>query len=160
MHQDRAHRGAVESPLEGTPKTVTVRREADGWYITISRAEVPTRPLPLTGVDTGIDLGLESIATLADGCQMANPRLFRVAERHLKRAQRRVARRKQGSHRRRKAVHLLAQAHQRVRRTRADFHHTTARWLVRQYDTISHEDLQTANMLKNHHVATSIADAG
>jgi putative transposase len=147
-------------PLQGTPKTVTVCREADGWYGTISCAGVPGRPLPLTGEQTGIDLGLESFATLADGSQIANPRIFRVAERHLRRAQRRVARRVQGSRRRKKAVHLLARAHQRVRRTRTDFHHKTALALVRQYDTISHEDLQTANLLKNHHLAKSIADAG
>src|SRR6516164_2122907 len=43
-------------PLEGTPKTVTVCREADGWYVTCSCAEVPSRPLPPTGEQTGIDL--------------------------------------------------------------------------------------------------------
>ena len=32
--------------------------------------------------------------------------------------------------------------------------------LVREYDTIYHEDLQVANMLKNHHLAKCIADAG
>jgi putative transposase len=147
-------------PVEGTPKTVTVSREADGWYATNSCAEVPARPLQVTGEETGIDLGLESFATLADGSQVANPRIFRVAERHLRRAQRRVTRRKKGSHRRRKAVHLLARAHQRVQRMRVDFHHKTALGLVRQYDTIYHEDLQTANMLKNHHLAKAIADAG
>jgi putative transposase len=40
-----------------------------------------------------------------------------------------------------------------------DFHHKTALGLVRAYDTIYYEDLQTANMLKNHHLAKSIADA-
>jgi len=65
---------------------------------------VPIQPLPATGHETGIDLGLESFATLADGSQIANPRIFRVAERKLKRAQCRVSRRKKGSHRRRKAV--------------------------------------------------------
>src|SRR5262249_4243583 len=64
------------------------------------------------------------------------------------------------SHRWRKAVHHLARAHQRVRRARADFHHKTALALVRQYDTIYHEDLQTANLLRNHHLAKSISDAG
>jgi putative transposase len=47
-----------------------------------------------------------------------------------------------------------------VRRARADFHHKTALALVRQYDTMYHEDLQTANMVKNHHLAKSISDAG
>jgi putative transposase len=147
-------------PIEGTPKTVTVCREADGWYVAFSCADVPVKPLPRTGEETGIDLGLESFATLADGESIANPRIFRVAERHLRRAQRRVSRRVKGSRRRRKAVHLLARAHQRVRRARVDYHHKTARSLVRRYDTIYHEDRQTANMLKSHHLAKSISDAG
>jgi putative transposase len=147
-------------PPEGTPKTVTSSRDVDGWYVAISCAEVPVRPLPLIGQQTGIDLGLDSFATLADGSQIANPRIFRVAERTLRRAQRRVSRRPKGSKRRRNAVRLVARAHQRVRRARADFQHKTALALIRQYDTISHEDLQTANMLKNHHLAKSIADAG
>src|SRR5690348_16211545 len=118
-------------PLDGTPKTVTVVREADGWFASFSWAEVPCQPLPPTGQETGIDLGLESFATLADGSQVANPRIFRVAEMALRRAQRRVSRRKRGSHRRRKAVVLLAKAHQRVRRARQDFHHKTALALAR-----------------------------
>jgi putative transposase len=144
----------------GIPKTVTISREADGWYACFSCEGVPVQPLPATGREMGIDLGLESFATLADGSQIANPRHYRTAERALKRAQRQVSRRKKGSHRRHKAVRLLARAHQQVRRARADFHHKTALSLVRRYDTIYHEDLQTANLLRNHHLATSIADAG
>jgi putative transposase len=147
-------------PIEGTPKTVTISREADGWYVCISCTEVPVQPLPLTGHETGIDVGLESFATLADGAMIHNPRCYRKAERTLKTAQRRVSRRKQGSTRRRKAVQLLARAHLKVKRQRADFHHKATLKLVQDNDTIYHEDLQTANMLKNHHLAKSIADAG
>ncbi len=147
-------------PLEGTPKTVTIRREADGWYVAFSCVDVPIRPLPGTGQQTGIDLSVESFATLANGTPIENPRIFHVAEMHLKRAQRRVSRRKKGSHRRRKAVKLLARAHQKVRRVRQDFHHKEARKLVQAYDTIYHESLQVANLLKNHHLAKAIADAG
>jgi putative transposase len=89
-----------------------------------------------------------------------NPRCYRKAERALKTAQRRVSRRRKGSHRRRKAVKLLARAHLKVKRQRADFHHKTALQLVRQNETIYHEELQTANMVKNHYLAKSIADAG
>ncbi len=147
-------------PLVGTPKTVTLSREADGWYVCISCADVPMQPLVPTGQETGIDLGLESFATLANGTMIHNPRCYRWAERHLKTAQRKVSRRKKGSNRRRKAVRLLAKAHQTVKRQRVDSHHKTALQLVRQFDTIYHEDLQTANMLKNHHLAKSISDAG
>jgi putative transposase len=47
----------LSRPLEGTPKTVTISREADGWYVAISCAEVPTHPLPPTSQATGVDLG-------------------------------------------------------------------------------------------------------
>src|SRR5262249_43633725 len=147
-------------PIEGTPKTVTISREADGWYVCFSCADVPMQPLPVTGHETGIDLGLESFATLADGTMIHNPQCYRKAERRLKTAQRRVSRRKRGSHRRRKAVTLLAKAHLRVRRQRADFHHKEALKLVQANDAIYHEDLQTANMVKNRHLAKSISDAG
>jgi putative transposase len=150
----------LHRPLEGVPKTVTISREADGWYACISCAEVPTQPLPRTGHETGIDLGIESFATLSDGARIFHPGWYRQAEHALKTAQRRVSRRKKGSHRRRKAVTLLAKAHQKVRRQRADFHHKTAFALIRENDTIYHENLQPANMVRNHHLAKSINDAG
>jgi putative transposase len=147
-------------PIEGTPKTVTISQEADGWYVCFTCADVPIQPLPTTGQEGGIDLGLEAFATLSDGTRIVSPGWYHKAERALKTAQRRVSRRKKSSHRRRKAVALLAKAHQVVRRQRQDFHHKTALTLVRANDVIYHEDLQTANMLKNHHLAKSIADAG
>jgi putative transposase len=147
-------------PMEGTPKTVTISHEADGWYVAISCAEVPAQPLLATGQETGIDLGLESFATLADGTRILTPGCYRKAERYLAKCQRRVSRRKKGSQRRHKAVAVLAKAHQTVRRQRCDYHHKTALQLVRQYDTIYHEDLRVANMVKNHHLAKSISDAG
>jgi putative transposase len=147
-------------PLGGTPKTVTVSREADGWYVCFSCADVPMRLLPPTGQETGIDLGIEAFATRSDGTRIFNPGWYRKAERALKAAQRRISRRKKGSSRRGKAVILLAKAHQKVHRQRQDFHHKTALALVRATDVIYHEDLQTANMLKNHHLAKSISDAG
>jgi putative transposase len=147
-------------PIEGTPRTVTISKEADGWYVAISCADVPISPLPPTGQETSIDLGLESFAILADGSRIFTPGNYRKAEAYLRRCQRRVARRKKGSHRRRKAVVLLAKAHQHICNQRRDFHHKAALALVRENDTIYHEDLQTANMVRNHHLAKSIQDAG
>jgi putative transposase len=108
-------------PLEGTPKTVTISREADGWYVAIPCANVPMHPLPETGQETGIDLGLEAFATLADGTRILTPGSYRRAERYLAK---------------------------------------TALDLVRANDVIYHEELRVANMVRNHHLAKSIADAG
>src|SRR5262249_53494125 len=100
-------------------------------YVCFSCADAPLRPLPSTGQETGIDLGIESFATLSDGARIFNPGWYRNAERTLKTAQRRVSRRKKGSNRRRKAVVLLAKAHQKVPRQRQDYHHKTALDLAR-----------------------------
>jgi putative transposase len=147
-------------PLEGTPKTVTITKEADGWYVCISCADVPVQPLPPTGRDTGIDVGLKVFLITAEGDAVENPRHYRKAERELAKAQRRVSRRKKGSKRRRKAVQLLARKHQKVQRQRRDFHHKTALAPIQQYDTIYLEDLRVANMVRNAHLAKSIGDAG
>jgi putative transposase len=147
-------------PVQGTPKTVTISKEADGWYASISCANVPVQPLPATGQEAGIDLGIEAFATLSNGTRIFSPGWYRKAEHTLKTAQRRVSRRKKGSNRRKKAVALLAKAHQTVRRQRQDFHHKTALALIQANDTIYHEDLQVRNLVKNHHLAKSIQDAG
>ena len=108
----------IHRPLAGTPKTVTISREADGWYASFSCAEVPVAPLPATGHETGIDVGLQVFRVTADGEAVENPRHYRHAERALRTAQRRVARRTPGSHRRRTAVQLLTRHHQTVQRQR------------------------------------------
>ncbi|HEY7094330.1 MAG TPA: transposase, partial [Ktedonobacterales bacterium] len=78
----------VHRPLEGTPKTATIRRTATGkWFVTISCEWGPT-PLPPTGRQVGIDVGLVTFATRSDGEAIANPRFFRREERALARAQR------------------------------------------------------------------------
>jgi putative transposase len=133
-------------PIRGTIKTVTLSKEADGWHVCFACAEVPAEPLPRTGKETGIDVGLKVFLLTADGQPVENPRHYRKAERALKKAQQRVSRRKKGSRRRRKAVRMLAKRHQHVRRQRADFHHKTALDLVRTYDTIYVEAIQPANL--------------
>jgi len=67
--------------LEGTPKTVTISKEADGWYACLSCADVPIQPLPPSGQETGIDLGIEAFASLSDGARIFHPGWYRKAER-------------------------------------------------------------------------------
>jgi len=128
--------------------------------VCFSCTDVPAPPLPATGRETGIDVGLKVFLITAAGAIVANPRPYRYAERRLKKAPRRVAQRKKGSQRRRKAVGNLQRAQQPVQRQRTDFHHKTALALLLLYDTITLEDLRVANLVRNRHLAKSISDAG
>ncbi len=151
-------------PREGTPKTVTVSREAHGWYAGCSCADIPMYPLPPAGRETGLDVGLKVFLVTADGGVVENPRHYRRGEQRLAKAQRRVSRRQKGSNRRKKALVRLARAQQHIqhiKRQRADHQHKTARvLLLRAYDVRSQEDLRIATLLRNHHLAKSSSAAG
>ncbi len=147
-------------PLEGTPKTVTIRREADGWYVSFACANVPCVHLEKTGKEVGIDMGLKSFLTTSEGEHVENPRWFRASEKKLRWHNKRVSRRKPGSKRRKKAVQDLAKVHQTVARQRLDYQHKEANKLIAKNDVIYHEDLEVRNMVRNRHLSKSISDAG
>ena len=151
----------LSRPIEGTIKTCTIKREADGWYVVFAVECNQSRFIPKTGKAAGIDLGIECFAAVSNGERVENPKHYRAAESELKRAQRTVARRKnKRSNRRRKAINILARKHLHIKRQRADFHHKTALDVIRRYDHITIEDLNVCGMVRNHHLAKSISDAG
>ena len=142
----------------GTIKRASIIKELDGWYIAFA-VEVIQAPLPPAIGNIGIDVGLESFATLSTGEKIAPPRALRRRERRLKRLQRAVSRKTKGSNNRKKAVHRLAKEHLKIKRIRQDFLHKLSTHLVRENQAISVEELQIQNMMQNHHLAKSIADA-
>ena len=83
-----------------------------------------------------------------------------MAERNVKRAPRRVSRRKQGSTRRRTAVVLLAQAPPHTRTQRRDFPHQQAGKRRRADAVLDHEAVLVRNLGPNPSLAQSSAAAG
>jgi putative transposase len=148
----------LHRPVAGQIKTVSLKREADKWYVCFS-VEVEAQPLDASLLAVGIDVGLESFAVWSDGTMITNPRQSRTAQARLRRAQRKVARRKKGSHRRRKAVRELQTAHAHVRNQRQDFHHKLAHRLVQSYGLIAIEDLNVKGLAAGM-LAKSVSDAG
>jgi putative transposase len=148
----------LHRPVEGTIKTSTIKREAGRWFVCFS-VERAGQPLPASDRTTGIDVGLNSFTVLANGAEIENPRHYRNAEARLRRCQRKVARRKKGGNRRRKAVRLLQRANVHVRNQRADFQHKLSRQLVNEYGTIAVEDLNVKG-LAGGMLAKSVHDAG
>jgi len=141
-------------------KRVRIVHRADGYYVQfVIKAERCIVHQP-TGKQVGIDMGLKAYYTDSEGKTVDNPRHYRKAEQKLKRLQRHVSRKQKKSANRKKARKDLARAHLQVQRQREDFARKTASTLVSSHDLIAYEDLQIRNMVKNHHLAKSIHDAG
>jgi len=92
------------------------------------------------------DVGLLSFVTRSDGRRKGNPRLFKKAQKRLRRAQRRVARREKFSKRWKKAVRLVAKIHRKVFNQRNDFQHQLSRKIVNSYGIIFVEDLNVKGL--------------
>lgn len=135
----------LSRPVEGKVKTCTVKREADGWHVVFA-CEVEPKPLPKTGNAIGVDLGLTDIIATSEGELVAAPKYFSKARKALRKAQRRLARRKRGSKNKEKARVQVAKLHQKVRRQRADFLHKLSTKLIRENDVIAVEDLNVKGL--------------
>ena len=145
--------------LPSVPSSVTVIREADGRYYASFVAERDAEPFPPCDRETGIDVGLASLAVLSDGTAIANPRFLRRAERRLKAAQRKLSRKRKGSSNRAKARHRVAALHRKVRETRLDHAHKTALALVRDNQAVYAEDIAVSGLARTR-LAKSVHDAG
>jgi len=150
----------LHRPIQGEIKTVTIQCKVGKWYVCFSVVIPKPDPLPKTGKQVGIDVGIESFATTSDGAQIENPRWYRRAEWKLKQAQRKVSKRKKGSKRRAKAVRQLQRAHVKIGNQRRDFHHKLANKLIAESDVIAFEKLNVKGMVQNPYLAKSISDAG
>lgn len=151
----------LSRPIEGTIKTITIRRNATGkWYVCFSCDNVPERKLPESDRAVGIDVGIKSFLVDSDGNRVNNPAYFRKAERLLRRRQRILCRRVKGSQERHKARVLVAKMHEKVKNQRNDFLHKVANSYIKNYGVLVFEDLNIRGMVRNHHLAKSITDCG
>lgn len=143
--------------LEGTPKTATIRRSSTGkWYVSFSCECAEPSPLPQTGRQVGIDVGLKTFAMLSTEHAIANPRFFRQEEKALAKAQRRLSKAEKGTPERAERRTVVARVYERSTWRRSDFTHQHSRRIVDTFDLIAVEDLSVNRMVHNHCLAKSI----
>jgi putative transposase len=146
--------------LPSQPSTVTVAKDAGGRYFASFVVMTDgTEVLPETTPEVGIDLGLTHFAVLSDGRRITAPKFFRRAERRLRKAQRNLSRRTEGSANRRKAVVKVARAHARTADARRDFHHKLSTTVIRENQAVYVEDLAVKGLARTR-LAKSVHDAG
>ncbi len=142
--------------IVGDARILTVSKTPSGKYYVSILAGTGTGIPGSKGIDTnssiGIDVGLTEFLTTSGGLQVGNPE-------NLKESEKKLTGKKKGSRNRDKARIKVARMQEHIAQ-RNDFHNKISDILARQYDTIITEDLDTSGMIRNHHPAKSIADAG
>jgi putative transposase len=142
-----------------TIKRVRLVRRADGYYCQFCIDVEVSNIQPSTGNEIGLDVGLESFYTDSNGHQEANPKFLKKIEKSVKHAQRRIYKKKKGSSGRKKARAIFARKHLRISRQRNEHAKRIARNVCKSNDLVAYENLQVRNLLRNHCLAKSIADA-
>ena len=150
-----------ELRFKGKIKRVTISRTAHRWFVSITvdtgKPKTPrdTRGLPVVGVDVGIN----SLATLDTGKQYPNPRPLQRYERKLAREQRKLSRKTLGSNNWYKQKDKVAKLHYRIACIRNDAHHQATTEIVTSASAIGIETLKVTNLLKNRKLAKALSDA-
>jgi putative transposase len=154
-------RAVVHWPLEGKPKTCTIREEAGQWFASILCEIEVVDPAPRTEPVVAIDRGVVNLIGDSDGRLIPNPAFYERALKRLAQAQCVVSRRKKGSKNREKAKARVAVIHRKVRRQREHVLHELSATYAKSHGTVVLEKLRTKDMIRvGKGLARRIADAG
>jgi putative transposase len=151
-----AHQGFDKSEV----KIINIKHDSGKWYVNLTLDIPEPSEIEKTGKSVGIDMGIKEFAITSDGKMYENPKWLNKSEKKLKKLQRQLSRKTKGSSNRNKAKSKLAKVHSKVSNQRKDYLHKVSLEIVRTYDTICIEDLQTSNMMKNHKLAKAISNVG
>ncbi len=146
-------------PFGYKPKSVTISRKADEWFISFKIEVEPN--LTHKAVETvGVDLGVKTLAYLSTGVSFEGARAYKRYEKRLSRLQWLNRKKVIGSHNWKKAQLKIAKLHAKIANIRQDTLHKITTYLAKNHSKIVIEDLNVAGMLKNGKLAKAISDMG
>jgi transposase len=129
-------------------KSYRITRDRMGrWHIAFAVIPPPI-PAPGTGQVVGVDRGVTVSAALSTGEVLTCPGLSDREQARLKQLQRRLARCRRGSKRRRRVKAAIAKLCSRAGDRRKDWVEKTSTDLARRFDVIRVEDLRIAPMTR------------
>ena len=142
-----------------TIRTVTVKKEANRYFIAIA-CEIPNpKPLPKTNKSIGIDWGLKRFVTTFDGESVSEADFDKgkldKLDKRIAQLNKRLGRCVQYSKNWHKAKTKLQQAHLNFVNYRRDFINQLVHEIVLAYDSVTLENLNMAFVNQNKHLANS-----
>jgi putative transposase len=146
--------------FKGRIVEVTISRTADRWFVSlIIDIGAPQQVDRSTSPVVGIDVGINTLATLDNGTKYDNPRPLKHYERKLRRANRSLSRKVLKSKNWFKQKAKVTRIHYKIACIRQDAHHKVSTDIIKQAGTLAIETLKVTNMLKNRKLAKALADS-
>ena len=148
--------------ITGIAKSCTISMTpTDEFYISILwKDNEKNNTLVKTNKEIGIDLGLVDLAICSDGEKFPILQSLRRNLSKLKKEQRKLSKMSRGSNNYNKQKMKIAKLHQHIANQRKDYLHKISYKLTNENQIICLEDLNVKGMMKNHHLALSVADVG
>lgn len=146
--------------IKGVVKTVTISQVPSGKYYVSCNIETWHQSLPKSKNMIGLDLGIKDLVIPSYGEPYENPKIIRKYEQQLAKLQRQLAHKQKYSKNYYKQKKKIAILHEKISNIRINNLHQISHKIVSENQVIISENLEIRNMLKNHHLAKSIADAG
>jgi putative transposase len=144
--------------LQGKVIGARITKTADWWYVSI-QVEIPDAIPVKKPAAVGIDVGLNRLVTMSTGEGVESQAFLKTALSKLRRANKRLHRRKLGSKNREKARRQVARLHAPITGLRDEVLHKLTTQLANCYGIVGIEDLNLKGLLKNRHLSRSFSDA-
>jgi putative transposase len=144
-------------PVEYQPKSFTISRTADRWFVSWKIEVESTNEIKTVSV-VGVDLGVKTLASLSTREVFEGAKSYRKYEKKLSRLQWLHRHKQRGSSNWKKAQTQRARLHRKIANIRKDTLHKLTTYLAKNHSKIGIEDLNVSGMLANHKLAKAIAD--
>ena len=144
--------------FDGSIKSATISQTPSGRYYVSFLVETIHQSLPSVNKTIGLDLGIKEFCITSDGDKYENPKTLRKYEKLLIKLQHQLAHKKKGSSNYHKIRIKIARCHEKIVNLRKDHLHRISLKIVSENQVIVTENLKVQNMMKNHHLAKSVAD--
>ncbi|MEG3901535.1 RNA-guided endonuclease TnpB family protein [Microcoleus sp. B4-C5] len=148
-------------PLECSfiSQTFTISKEGSRWFVSFC-VDAERLPVQQSESSVGIDVGINSFATLSTQQVFNAPKPLKQAKTKLATLQRKASKQVRGSQNQRKTYNKISQLHAGIARIRLDFLHKLTTYLAKTFKLIKIENLNVQGMMANHKLAGAISDLG
>lgn len=140
--------------------SITISLTPSGkWFVSLVVLDENDYTLSKCNKVLGVDLGIETFATLSSGEKVRMPDL-KPHYNKLKKLQRKQSRKSKGSCNSNKARIQSARQYEKITNIRTDFHHKLSTRIIHENQVVVMEDLNVKGMVRNRKLARAISSQG